>query len=864
MRTIRRRHAALSPARTTAGTGTRSAPHGAWRARWAQWPRRARLVPLALLAGVVVPAALGRAAGRAAEPARRPIAETDLFRFVWVADPQISRDGRRIAFVRVTVDAKHDGYETALWIVDADADAAGTGAGGAAGPRPLTAGPRDTNPRWSPDGRRLAFLRHAGKEDQLFVLPLDGGEARQLTDLPGGAKAPAWSPDGRTLAFLSATSAADLAKPGARGKEAAEAQPGPPASGAGATGLGAAAARANGGDATGLGGAAVAGGAAGTVGTAAPGAAPAGANAAAREDSLPEHQSDVRVISRAVYRFNGAGYVDPAHPDHLWTVEVPEGAAAAPPPRQLTRGEFDEQAPAWAPDGSRLYVVSDRVKEPYYQDAAEAIYAVPAAGGELVKVASFTGGISSLAVSPDGRQIAFIGATVAKPVRSYDQPDLWVVASAPGGEPRNLTAAFDFDIGAHLIGDQHPPRGAGRDVPAWSADGSSLLVPAEERGRVELRRFEIQDGRSRPVTAGDHEVMSFSAVAAPPVANRDTPRSSAPDGSRLALVISTPTAIGDLFALDLPAAAAAGAVGTGDAGAVGTTAAVSVVPLRQLTHFNDALFARLTLTPPQAITYRSFDGREIEAWVQRPPGYPAGKPYPMILDIHGGPHGAYGYTFFHETQWMAAKGYVVIYPNPRGSTAYGQEFGNVIQYRYPGDDFKDLMAGVDELVRRGDADPKRLGVTGGSGGGLLTNWTITQTDRFAAAVSQRSIADWAGWWYTADFTLFTPRWFRGAPFEEQQDFVARSPITFVKNVKTPLMLIEGEADYRTPPTAGGEAMFRALKYLRRPVVMVRFPGESHELSRSGHPWHRVERLQHIVRWFDKYLKGEKTDLYDVP
>jgi dipeptidyl aminopeptidase/acylaminoacyl peptidase len=789
MRTIRRRQAASSPPRTAASIGP--APRCGRRARSARLARLAQLVPIVLLAGALAPAALAGAAGSAAEPARRPIAETDLFRFVWVADPRLSPDGRRIAFVRVTVDAKHEGYETALWIVDADA------AGAATGPRPLTAGPRDTAPRWSPDGRRLAFLRHAGKEDQMFLLPLDGGEARQLTELPGGAQSPAWSPDGRTLAFLSATSAADLAKAGARKKAAA------------------------------------------------------GAAAAQPEDPLAEHQSDVRVISRAVYRLNGTGYLDPSHPDHLWTVEAPEGGAAAPPPHQLTRGDFDEQAPAWAPDGSRLYIVSDRVKEPYYADAGEAIYAVPAGGGELEKVASFTGGISTLAVSPDGRQIAFVGASVGKPVRSYDQPDLWVVASAPGGgEPRNLTAAFDSDVGAHLVGDQHPPRGAGRDVPAWSADGRSLLVPAEERGRVDLRRFEIEDGRSRLVTSGDHEVMSYSA---------------APDGSRLALVISTPTAIGDLFALDLPAAAGGGA-GSGAAGgaAVAAVAAVAAAPLRQLTHFNDALFARLTLTPPQALTYRSFDGREIEAWVQRPPGYPAGKPYPMILDIHGGPHGAYGYTFFHEAQWMAAKGYVVICPNPRGSTAYGQEFGNVIQYRFPGDDFKDLMAGVDELVRRGDADPKRLGVTGGSGGGLLTNWTITQTDRFAAAVSQRSIADWADWWYTADFTLFTPRWFRGAPFEEPQDFAARSPITFIKNVKTPLMLIEGEADYRTPPTAGGEAMFRALKYLRRPVVMVRFPGESHELSRSGHPWHRVERLQHIVRWFDKYLKGEKTDLYDVP
>jgi dipeptidyl aminopeptidase/acylaminoacyl peptidase len=771
---------------------------------------------LVLLLAAALAAAAAPTARAAAPAARRPIAETDLFRFVWVADPQISPDGRWIVFVKESVDARREGYETALWIV-ATEPIAGAGAGATAAPRPLTAGPHDTSPRWSPDGRRLAFLRQttparepgapnppgaqgrsgeagpAGRDEQLFVLPLDGGEARQLTALPGGAASPAWSPDGKTLAFLSSTSAADLAKKAraaalAAGHQAVSVAAAPPDRLAAA---GVAAAAGRGGD----------------------------------PDPLPEHDSDVRVITRAVYRANGAGYRDPAHPRHLWTVEVPQDGAEAPPPHQLTRGEFEEQEPAWAPDGSHLYVVSNRTKEPYYEDAFEAIYAVPAGGGEPSKVASFHGGIGKLAVSPDGREIAFIGAAVGKPVRSYDQPDLWVVAAAPGGEPRNITADFDFDVGGHLTGDQHPPRAAGRDTPVWSADGLSLLAGAAEHGRVDLRRFEVASGQSRPVTAGDHEVTEYSATSG---------------GARLALVISTSTAIGDLFAM-----AADG-------------------PPRQLTHFNEPLFARLTLTPAEVIRYRSFDGREIEAWVQKPPDFRPGKAYPLILDIHGGPHAAHGHTFFHETQWMAAKGYVVLYPNPRGSTAYGQEFGNVIQYHYPGDDFKDLMAGVDELVRRGWADPRRLGVTGGSGGGLLTNWTITQTDRFAAAVSQRSIADWAGWWYTADFTLFTPRWFRSAPFADPQDFSARSPITYVKNVKTPLMLIEGEADYRTPPGAGGEAMFRALKYLRLPVVMVRFPGESHELSRSGRPWHRVERLQHIVRWFDKYLQGVKTDLYDVP
>jgi dipeptidyl aminopeptidase/acylaminoacyl peptidase len=271
----------------------------------------------------------------------------------------------------------------------------------------------------------------------------------------------------------------------------------------------------------------------------------------------------------------------------------------------------------------------------------------------------------------------------------------------------------------------------------------------------------------------------------------------------------------------------------------------------------------MRLTEPEEISYPSFDGKKIQAWVQKPPDFDKTKKYPLILNIHGGPHAAYGFTFVHEMQLMAARGYVVLYPNPRGSTSYGQDFANIIQYHYPGDDYKDLMAGVDEVIKQGYIDEKRLGVTGGSGGGLLTNWVVTQTTRFAAAVSQRSISDWAGFWYTADFTLFQKTWFKGAPWEAPEDFSSRSPITYVTKIKTPMMFIEGEQDFRTPSGDGGEQLFRALKYLRVPTTMVQFPGESHELSRSGQPWHRVERLQHIVAWFDQYLQGKQTDAYDV-
>jgi dipeptidyl aminopeptidase/acylaminoacyl peptidase len=412
-----------------------------------------------------------------------------------------------------------------------------------------------------------------------------------------------------------------------------------------------------------------------------------------------------------------------------------------------------------------------------------------------------------------------------RPARSYVQPQLFVANLTSGSTPRPVAPALDRDLGSDIIGDQHAPRAGSESRPFWSADGTSVTATLSDQGTANLRRFDVASGKVEPVTSGNQEISGWTAT---------------PDGSKVAVLVSTPTNLGDLYR-----------VGGGS-------------QLTRLTNVNQELFSELNLTEPEAFWYTSFDGQPIQAWVQKPPDFDGKKKYPLILDIHGGPHAAYGYNFFHEFQWMAAKQYVVLYPNPRGSVSYGREFGNVIQYHYPGDDARDLMAGVDELIRRGYVDEHKLGVTGGSGGGVLTNWLIGHTGRFSAAVSQRSIADWSAWWYTADFTLFQPTWFRGAPWEQAEDFRARSPLSYIQDVHTPLMLIEGEADYRTPPATGGEQMFRALKYLHRPVAMVRFPGESHELSRSGQPWHRVERLEHIMNWFDLYLQGKKTDLYDIP
>jgi dipeptidyl aminopeptidase/acylaminoacyl peptidase len=691
---------------------------------------------------------------------KRSITEKDLFNFVWVGDPQISPDGSRVAFVRVTVNEKKDGYNTAIWTVSPT-----TGES-----RQLTAGPRDSSPRWSPDGKFLVFVRVTEKDGrpdqpQLFMLALAGGDSFQFTTLPRGAGNPQWSPDGKTIAFVNGANPEEIAKMAPR-----------------------------------------------------PGASPS------PSPSPAEHESDVRVITRAVYRANGAGYLDTKHPQHIWIIAAPGNGADKVTPRQLTSGRFDDGNATWAKDSSQIYFTSDHTAEPYYELAKTDIYSVSAAGGQPTKVTSFDMGTGAFSVSPNGKQLAFY-ASVNKPVQSYTEPDLWVMDIAPNAQPRNLTRDFDYDVGSGVGGDNVAPRGGGGFPPVWTADGLNIVAVYAKEGKANLGAFDVATGKETDVTSGNHAVVSFRAT---------------PDAGRFALIISTPTRIGDLFWLERPGA-----------------------DLKQLTHLNDDLFSKLNLTEPEEIWYRSFDGKRIHAWVQKPPDFDANKKYPLILNIHGGPHTAYGFIFDHEFQWMAAKGYVVLYPNPRGSTSYGQEFGNIIQYHYPGDDYRDLMAGVDELIRRGYIDEKKLGVTGGSGGGLLTNWTIGHTTRFAAAVSQRDIANWADWWYSADFTLFQPNWFKAPPFEDPEDYKARSPITYIKNVTTPLMLILGEADYRTPTGAGGEEMFRALKYRKIPTVMVRFPNETHELSRSGQPWHRIERLQHIVGWFDKWLMGVAKPEYEV-
>jgi dipeptidyl aminopeptidase/acylaminoacyl peptidase len=706
----------------------------------------------------------GQSVTQSASLQKRSITEKDLFAFVWVANPQLSPDGTRVAFTRVNVDEKHTGYETSVWTVATN---------GKEPPLRMTIGKHDSQPRWSPDGKHIVFLRGGDKDEagkpkpaQLALLSLAGGEGWTITDLAKGASNPVWSHNSRWIAFMSSTKQEDIQKSQLK-KDVAKTGDTPAAE--------------------------------------------------------SEHESDVHVISRAVYRSNDEGYLDPKRHDHIWILQVPTASDDLSKPTQLTSGNYDDGGLVWSPDDTRIYFLTQHIDEPYYELPSTDIYSVPSAGGNPEKVVSVPMDIGDLVLSPDGRKLAFHGS-VAQPIRSYSQPDLWVMDLASDRKPKNLTADYDSDMGSSVFGDNAAPRGGrGRSL-YWSPNGRWLFDMVEKQGRTPIVRVDVQTNAVTEITHGDQAVLDFSVN---------------PTASTIIALVSTPVTIGDLFA-------------------VANNGTQS-----RITDFNGKLWSQLNLTAPEEINYTSFDGTHIQGWIQKPPDFDSRKRYPLILNIHGGPHAAYGWVFDHEFQWMAAKGYVVLYINPRGSTSYGQEFANIIQYHYPGDDYRDLMVGVDELLQHGYIDHKKLGVTGGSGGGVLTNWTITHTDRFAAAVSQRDISNWASWWYTADFTLFQPTWFKAPPFEDPQDYIDRSAITFVKNIHTPVLFVLGESDYRTPQDSGGEQLFRALKYLKRPTAMVTFPRETHELSRSGEPWHRIERLEYIVGWFDKWMMGVPHPEYDI-
>ncbi|MEW6524083.1 MAG: S9 family peptidase [Bacillota bacterium] len=509
-------------------------------------------------------------------------------------------------------------------------------------------------------------------------------------------------------------------------------------------------------------------------------------------------KSDVRVITRLRYKMNGTGFLGD---ERSQVFVVP--ADGSSPPRQITFGDFDHSSPAWSPDGRWLALAADRSEDGDYHNRSD-IWVVPASGGELVQLTSSHGPAAQPSWSPDGTAIAYYGHDNSW--GGATQPDIWLVPAA-GGVPRNLTGpsglGATLGTGSDMNAGSTPP-------PAWSRDGSAIIYSTSHRGSTHVYRVDVRSGLLHPVTTGDRQVFAWSYQ----------------DG-QLVMAVSSCHEVGDLH------------------------------------WWADGQETRITRTNPwldqvelgtvQELEFAGVEGQLVHGWLMHPPAFDPGRRYPLVLHIHGGPHAAYGYGFFHELQLLAAQDMCVLYVNPRGSTTYGQEFTAANRHDWGGKDYRDLMAAIDHVLARPYLDPERLGVTGGSYGGYMTNWVISQDHRFRAAVTCRSTCNRYSQYGTSDLAYFNSDWeFPGTPWDNPQFYLERSPLTHVRNIQTPLMIIHSENDLRCP-ISQAEELFVALKRLKREVVMVRFPDENHELSRSGKPVHRVERLEHLVGWFTKHL-----------
>lgn len=510
-----------------------------------------------------------------------------------------------------------------------------------------------------------------------------------------------------------------------------------------------------------------------------------------RKPEGAEWAPPVKVIDKLVYRIDGAGYLKPGY-SQLFVLPADGGA-----PRQLTSGPYQHGGRfAWTPDGKSILLSANRNEDGEYDPGNSEVYEVSLADGSIKTLTTRKGPDHSPAVSPDGKRIAYVGYD--DKLQFYQVSRLYMM-DRDGSHPRVVAGNLDRDVVS----------------PVWSADGTGLYVQYDDKGTTKIALVAL-DGKTEELA---------TAVGG---TSLDRPYSggsySVARNGRFAFTQS---------AADHPAEVA-----------IGPSA-------RRLTQLNENLLAHKELGAVEEIWYESsHDQRRIHGWIVKPPGFEASRKYPLVLEIHGGPVANYGPRFGVDPQLYAAAGYVVLYTNPRGSDSYGEEFGNLIHHNYPGQDYDDLMSGVDALLARGYVDPENLFVTGGSGGGVLTAWIVGKTDRFRAAVAAKPVINWYSFVLTSDMTnFFYKYWFTGFPWEYPEEYLKRSPLSLVGNVKTPTMVITGEEDFRTPITES-EQYYQALRLRKVPTLLVRVPGASHDIA--NRPSQLIAKVANILAWFEKY------------
>ncbi|MFZ0631095.1 MAG: S9 family peptidase [Acidobacteriaceae bacterium] len=669
--------------------------------------------------------------------AARVTSPEDLFRISMVSGTEMAPDGSAVAFVVTRMDGPANRYDTNIWIVDVRSGAA----------RVLTNDGASGSPAWSPDSKRLAFVRKVTGKPQVFTYELKSGAARQLTSGTSAASDPIWSHDGRRIAY--AIEQVDSSRPARIDFHAAGFPP-----------------------------------------------------------AADQRNSDIRIIDTERYEANGLGYTYDKH-RQLWIMQQ-DGSGQTPLVHddQLPVGTF-----VWSPDDHLLAFDSPKEESP--QTGQSTIYTIVSSGGEARELASIHSGNTQPAFLHKKELLAYFAKNT---LDSAEYPAL-IVARPDGSEARTVVADNTLAWGDAVLADLKMP--GGPCGPLLSPDDGHLITNVTRPGSAQLVSVDLKTGSAQPLGPTDGEVSDCSMSA---------------DGSRIAYVFSDFRHPPEVHMVE-----------------------TSSGRDRALTTLNQGYVDATLLSTPQSITVTDAKGFAVQAWFMPAVG-PAGTgPRPTLLDIHGGPQTEFGSTFFHEMQYWTGQGYNVVIVNPRGSVGYGYAFEEALVGDWGAPMFEDISRVMDAVVRRPDVDPARLGIIGGSYGGYATLWIISHTNRFKVAIAERVCSDLATQqldWYLASSNGLGGEYAWGKPWDPASRNSADSPLTFVEDVHTPVMLLHSDEDTETPVDQTLDE-FSALRQLGRTAVFVDVPHENHDLNRVGTPIHRVERLRIFTDWFAKYLAPQK-------